>query len=471
MKYLKKKAPCQGPKAGYAVPFFVTLAVLTVVAFIIPLRPTQSYSEKRNLAEFPEFSLEALASGTYFDDITTWFSDTFPGREGWLEVSGAVSQLHGWSDVVIHGDIQMGDPIPTVPAPPDRTEEPTEEATEPDVTEPETTVPEETAPPETIVLQEATAPTTPVEQWGGIDAGDGAEIYLGTAIQIGDSAFTYFGFSEYTSNRYIRAINAFAEAMQDTDVNIIHAPAPTAVGIMVENEYMEKLGCAPQDQVLDYINGSLAENVVKVDTVRALIPHNDEYIFFRTDHHWTALAAYYVYEQICADMGYEAAALDSFEEWDQGTFEGSLFYQCNQSYKLRRDNVMAYIPQGEISTMIYDPQGYGFEWPLLTDMTKSKVNAKYMTFIAGDHALTVITNESLPDAPNCAVVKESFGNCFVPFLTQNYHTVYVVDYREYRQMGMTRFVEEYDIQDVILIPNLGATQSENVCGLLEYVLR
>ena len=94
-----------------------------------------------------------------------------------------------------------------------------------------------------------------------------------------------------------------------------------------------------------------------------------------------------------------------------------------------------------------------------------------MTFLAGDHALCVITNDSIPDAPNCVMVKDSFGNCFAPFLTQNYHKVYVLDYREYTQMGLTRFVDEYDIQDVILIPNLGATQSENVCGLLEYVLR
>ena len=469
MKYAKKKSRGLQIPALYAVPFFLVMGVLTVVSFIIPLRPTQSYSEKRNLAQFPEFSLEAVTSGTYFDDINTWFSDTFPGRESWLQLSGAVEELHGWSDVMIHGDIQLGDPIPTVPRPENRTEPPVQETTEPQQPQ-ETTEPPETEPPETIVLQEATAPTTPVEQWGGVDAGEGAEIYLGTAIQVGDSAFTYFGFSEYTSNRYVRILNKFAEAVKDKDVNIIHAPAPTAVGIMVENEYMSKLGCAPQDQVLDYLNGTLAENMVKVDTVRALLPHNDEYIFFRTDHHWTALAAYYVYAQICQDMGYEAAALDSFEQWEQGEFEGSLYYKC-QSSKLRLDTCMAYKPQGDISMMIYDSNGYGFDWPLLTDMTNSARNTKYMTFLAGDHALCVITNDSIPDAPNCVMVKDSFGNCFAPFLTQNYHKVYVLDYREYTQMGLTRFVDEYDIQDVILIPNLGATQSENVCGLLEYVLR
>ena len=65
------------------IPFFVVLAVLTVVSFILPLRPTRSQMEKRNLAEFPAFSVEALVSGDYFDDISTWFSDTFlAGRNG-----------------------------------------------------------------------------------------------------------------------------------------------------------------------------------------------------------------------------------------------------------------------------------------------------------------------------------------------------------------------------------------------------
>ena len=84
-----------------AAAFFVLLAILTVVAFILPLRPTRSYSEKRALTPFPEFSAAALFSGDYFDGISAWFSDTFPGREAWLRADAVVAQLHGFSDVTI----------------------------------------------------------------------------------------------------------------------------------------------------------------------------------------------------------------------------------------------------------------------------------------------------------------------------------------------------------------------------------
>ena len=71
-------------RARVAAPFCTVLFVLAVVAFIIPLRPTESESEKRKLTEFPDFSVETLLSGEYFDQIGLWFSDTFPFRGYWL---------------------------------------------------------------------------------------------------------------------------------------------------------------------------------------------------------------------------------------------------------------------------------------------------------------------------------------------------------------------------------------------------
>lgn len=448
------------PSARFAIPFFIVLTVLTVVSFIIPLRPERSYSEKRNLAQFPDFSVEALVSGSYFDDINTWFSDTFPGRESWIRLAGATQELHGQSDIVIHGEL----PVQT----------PEMEQTEPIQTRPtETTEPEATQEPaveETIVLQEEAPPTAPVEEWGGVDAGS-AEINLGATIQIGDTAFAYFGYSEPNCEWYTNIVNNLVEKLDGTGVRVVNALPPTGLGVMVEDEYMEMLGCEPQTEAVDLINGLLDERVYTVDTVRTLIPHNDEYLFFRTDHHWTATAAYYVYDAICQELGYESAPLDSFTEWDQGTFVGSFYSQCKQSSKLRKDNVIAYVSDSNISCMLCKSDGKGFQWPMLTDMTRSNENSKYMTFLAGDHALSILTNNDLPDGPNCIVVKNSHGNCLAPFLAENYHNVYVIDYRKYYGTTISKFVEQYDIQDVILAPSLDAVQGGNVLKTLQGLLK
>ena len=211
--------------------------------------------------------------------------------------------------------------------------------------------------------------------------------------------------------------------------------------------------------MIRYMHEQMNEEVVKVDTFRALVEHNDEYIYFRTDHHWTALGAYYSYRAICEALGMVPAELDTFEVWDQGEFSGSLAYQCARPQKLRNDRVDAYIPQGEITHIVYDNNGFGTERPLLQDMTERELNTKYLTFIWSDNPLSEITNDSLPDGPSCILVKDSFGNCLAPFLTQNYHKVYVVDYRKFNQMKLDALAKKLKVDDIIFTPYVTATQS------------
>ena len=94
---------------------------------------------------------------------------------------------------------------------------------------------------------------------------------------------------------------------------------------------------------------------------------------------------------------------------------------------------------------------------------------KYLCFIGGDNALSIITNDSIPDAPSCVLLKGSFGNCFAPFLTQNYHKVYVVDYRKYYRYRMDDFMELYDVDDIIVLPYIVSSQSSGV-ELFQYLL-
>lgn len=450
-----------------AVPFLLVLTVITVVSFIIPLRPTQSQMEKRNLAEFPEFSWESLVSGSYFDDITLWFSDTFPGRENWLQLSSSIESLHGSSEIAFTDDIDLSQPAAVIPeATEDNSEwlpmdafHPTESVEE---TAPLAT--EETAPAET----EATEP-----HWGGVDAADDNNIELGDGalIQIGDAVFNQVGFSDTCSTRYANTVSRLADALVDQGIRVISAPAPTAIGIMVEPQYLEKLRCADQNATIQYIHSLMSENVITVDTYAALIDHNDEYLYFRTDHHWTALGAYYAYAATCEAAGYTPASLDDFEIWDQGEFEGSLYWRAPHPKKLRLDQVDAYIPQGDIQVLAYNKNNYAKESQLLFDCTKRATNTKYLTFLGTDYPLTEITNNSLPDGPTCVIIKDSFGNAISPFYTQNYHKVLAIDYRKYGATTLKWLLQKYDVDDVIFAPYVIATQAIDGNKLFETLCR
>ena len=457
-KFLKNKTgEDRRPGIGYAVPFFLVLAVLTVVSFMIPLRPTVSESEKRQLAEFPEFSLEALVSGDYFDDISLWFSDTFPGREGWIHASNRLTNLHGHSDIAIDGALLANDDVSAV------------QATVPTAPlEPVEAVPE-TMP--AVAPQEAAGKGEEQEGWGGVRAAE-EEIALDTVIQIGDTAFNPLGFSQQQSERYAASLNKMLENLTPLGVRVISCPAPTSVGILIEREFLPQLNCAPQDDILNYMHGCMDERVIKVDTVNKLLEHNSEYIFFRTDHHWTALGAYYAYEALCETLGMEAAPLDSFETWDHGRFIGSTYGKARWPSKLKDDTVTSYIPNGDITMLFYTDYYYpGYEMPILQDVSTMDDSGTYITFMSGGALMEEITNESIPEGSTCLVIKDSFGNCFVPFLTQNYHKVYSIDYRKFYGVGLEQFCREKGVDDLIVAPYLIATQSTQGNDLIGYLSR
>lgn len=451
--------------AKLVIPFFLVMAVLTVVSFCLPLRPTQSQMERRNLAAFPEFSWAALTDGSYFDDITLWFSDTFPGREGWLKLSSRIQELHGYSEIAFAGDFEDWEEPPQEAAVWETEES---RADSPETEESGTDSPETEAP---LPLTEETEETEVPEEtgWGGVDAGDdvNVEITSGAVIQIGDSAFNAVGFSEVNSKNYAAALNKLAGALEGTETRIVSAPAPTAVGILIAPENLPKMRCANQDDTIRFLHDQMDESIVKVDTYAALVPHNDEYIYFRTDHHWTARGAYYAYAGICEALGYEPVPLEECEEWDQGDFEGSLHWKAPRPTKLRRDTLITYVPKANLELQTRSLYREGTVRPLIQDVTDRAINAKYSAFLFGDNPMVQVTNFDLPDGPVALVIKDSFGNPLVPFLAQNYSKVYAIDYRKFHESNIQYFLSVNPVDDIIFAPYVIATQSMDGAAMMK----
>ena len=449
------------------LPFFLVLALISLVCAIIPLRPTVSYEEKRELAKFPEFSPEAFVSGSYFKEMDLWFSDTFPGREQWLQLSQSLSSLHGYGDLAIEGQLPDPEEIPEIPAP---TKSAATEAVE-----------EETVPPEDTPLSEESLPEETEEPVpsddGQPETGDDvlldATFSSTSVVQFNGSAYQPLGFSQQHSNWYIKSVNAFAAMAEPMGVRVVSAPPPIAIGTMIDAKYLPKLRSADPVKTLSYMHESMDSGIITVDTQGALIPHRDEYLFFHSDHHWTALAAYYCYRATCEAMGLYPADLEDFEVLDQGPFKGTLAGRVTYPRKLTPDNVISYIPPGEVTLTVYGNNGSTREGKVIRDMRNDKIGSKYLCFLESDQPLVCMTNHSLPgDAGNLLVLKDSFGNCFVPFFSQNYRNVYAIDYRKFGQTPLKNLLETYDIQDVIFAPNLMSTQSDagmralgSQCGL------
>lgn len=446
----RKEERIRKRRRALAAPFFTVLFALGLVALIIPLRPTVSMREKRSLASFPAFSVRTLLSGDFFDGVSTWYSDTFPGREAWLDVSRGLDSFHGiTTNVVSYSQISNPEPTEYAPAATPAAETPAPDDAEPTPEAEPTPVP---TPEPTPYYEEIDTPTESVETWGGLGDNDEKVIH-GAALQIGGAAFERFTFNEGLTTLNANMVSRAAGIAKEYDVRFFDMPIPASVGILLSSDLLDRLGMDDQGQAIAFKFQKENDDVLKVNVFNTLIRHNSEYIYFRTDHHWTALGAYYAYVTFCKTADFEPVPLEEFTEMDMGPFLGSFYSTSPQPNKLEDDRLYAYYPPGDIVMDIYK-NGTTFTADPVIDMSQSSIFNKYMAFLGGDHTMTVLTNNDLPDAPNCVVYKDSYGNPFVLFLTQHYHRVYALDFRQYDAMGMRSFIQSYHINDVILAESM-----------------
>lgn len=430
--------------------FFGVLFFVAALGLIIPLRPTTSTIEKRTLTTFPGFSWDDFVDGTYFNGISTWYADTFPFREALLTANSAVKGLYGLqSEQIVGNSDKTGDDIPDVTMAPS-TEETTEETTE-----------ESTQEPTTEELPDGAIHDIPEAS--------------GNVYVTGDRAFGIYYFSTDGANAYVNMIDK-AQKKLDGVANVYDILVPTSVGIMLDENAQDAIGASRQDKAIDYIYSSINNINSKVNTVEVfdtLKNHNSEYIYFRTDHHWTALGAYYTYVEFCKAKGIEPTPLEDYETIEFPGFVGTFYSSSNQAPSLLEnpDTVTAYIPTTTNDMFYVGDDLQEIQWNIIMDVTGWDRSSLYSCFVAGDEVYAQIDNPNVDNGKSCVVIKESYGNAFIPFLVDHYEHIYIVDYRYFYKYpdynnSVYDLVTEKGVEDVIFINNADAMTNPNASELM-----
>ncbi len=440
--------------------FFIVLYFGTIVAFILPLRPTYSETEKRALKEFPQFNILSVIGGTYFDDISTWFSDTFPFRESMTKFNTFFKSLSGFSSVKIHGDVEGGDDIPDIPL----------DDVDADVTVPPTTtepVTEFTTAPETTVPEFKDEPITNVTE----PKPDVNVQSLGAILIAGNSAYEYYSFSNTLAPRFINCINSI-KMYSGNKSNVYTLIPPTSIDIDLNDAIRKDINSSNQQKALEYFNASFKNTTVVNTIFENLRNHRTEYLYFRTDHHWTALGAYYTYEQFALTKGITPVKLENYEEVRYDGFLGSFYSSSGQSPALGRtpDTVIAYKPINNVDFTITQTDGQTLKWNVINDVSDYAPSYKYGTFIAGDQPYSKILNNDLNEGDTCLVIKDSFANAFIPFLIPHYKTIHIIDPR-YFKSTLSEFTQDNKIDDIIFISNISTTRNEIFIKAMEKFIK
>lgn len=425
-----------------------------VLALLPVFRPSYSEVEKRDLKKFPKFSFSALVSGDYFDEINLWFSDTFPMRDGFVSLNTKVTNTFGINKVEVHGTVEQGDEIPDI------TSSEQTAATDSSQSESSTETPtaSETQPQPESQPQPEPKPETPENVGPAVEQ-------LGAMLIVDNAAYEYYNFNQAAADNYAATVNR-ASAILEGKSKVYDMIIPTSMAITLPESYSGSTNSSDQKKAIDYMYSRMSPNVSKIDVYTTLINHKNEYIYFRTDHHWTATGAYYAYRDLMAAKGAVPAELSAFKEYKFDGFLGSFYAESGQKASLGNtpDYVLAYEPlqMQYIRTFTPATMPEGKDYHIVSDGNSLSAANKYLSFVCGDHPYGIMTNPTITDGSSCLVIKESFGNAMVAYLTQNYQNVYVVDYRYINQVfpgTLRQFVDERGIQEVMFINNISATRS------------
>ncbi len=325
----------------------------------------------------------------------------------------------------------------------------------------------ETETPQETASQDARSPR-PKDGYASIKSKAKVEFYGGT-IKIGDTAYELYNYVESTGKQYAKVVNHIANAL-DGVANVYDMVIPTSVGITLPDNKKSKINSSDQKDSIKKIYNMTNHKVKAVDLFDTMMQHRQEYIYFRTDHHWTDKGAYYAYQKYCSDAGLIANELSDYQTASFGGYLGSFYTDTDQNKKLRKDHVKAFFPINyDAMSMTYVTEsGSKVKSALISDATNYSTFMKYYAFLVGDNSYTVVRNKNVKDGSSCLVVKESFGNTLVPYLADHYAKVYVVDYR-YWKGSVVKFAKDKGVKDVLFANNISMTRNAYLVGKLAKV--
>ena len=234
--------------------------------------------------------------------------------------------------------------------------------------------------------------------------------------------------------------------------------APTA-----DNVYSEKLPAYaevfPEEALWRQFRDACGKNTVFPDVFSPLRSHAEEYIYYGTDHHWTTLGSYYAYQTWATENNVTAVSYNTDKVSE--TFHGTLHSKTNLS-GLPFDIIEAYAYEG-MREVYYDLSETP-EYSLYAEKYLSGKN-QYGYFLDDNHMLIEIRNTSYKKestdrerknkGTSLFIIKDSFANCMVPYLSEHYETIYILDLRYYKGK-LTQLLDRYVTKDtdVLILYNM-----------------
>lgn len=266
-------------------------------------------------------------------------------------------------------------------------------------------------------------------------------------------------------DKSIAAINKFAG---DNDVPVYMMLVPTSAEFY-KNRLPSYYPNLDQRQFIDYVYKELDNSVTGIDVYPELSANSSEYIYYRTDHHWTGYGAYIAYAAAARQMGYTPLSFSEYDiEHASSEFKGT-FYSKTLRNNIPDDTMDFYHKSfGELPVRVEITKNFGVEPEVYDSMYFREyldVKDKYASFLGPNSPIvTIKTNNG---GGKLLIIKDSYAHCYAPFLTENYSEITLLDMR-YIQMSYKSIIDVSEYDQVLFLYNVSSFAGDTDLKKLMY---
>ncbi|MGL5822936.1 MAG: DHHW family protein, partial [Sarcina sp.] len=199
-------------------------------------------------------------------------------------------------------------------------------------------------------------------------------------------------------------------------------------------------------------------NGIEIGT--ALREEKDNYIYYKTDHHWTSYGAYLAYKEYCKANKLKAMSLEEFEEININDFYGT-FYSKSKLFNSQAD-ILTYYEMKNLKMKI----GNG-EYEYIYNLDNLKKRDKYSVFLDGNHSQIIIKNDEATNNKKLLVLKDSFANSFIPFVANHFDEVHVIDLRHFYG-SLKEYIKLNNFDEILNVYSLKTLAEDNTIARINF---
>lgn len=283
-------------------------------------------------------------------------------------------------------------------------------------------------------------------------------IYRGRALQM-------FGGAPQMTQSLAKAINRYREELSP-EINLFFMAVPIGSDFYLPRKVNQ--GVMREKLAIDHIHTLFDPGIKSVAAYDRLAEHTDEYIQFNTDHHWTGLGGYYAYTAFADAAGFKPLPLSELVKGEIPNFLGTLYQRTMAPALRNKIDTVEYFKVPVKTEATYYPANSNTPVPLPLYAEYARGGNAYGVFLGGDFPLMRVVSD-VKNGKKIAVIKDSYGNAFVPYLAAHYEEVFILDYR-YFVGNIKTLLEDNGIQNLLFAHNtfvvMGSYTAQRAIGFL-----